>query len=75
MGSATMNSLRALALIGASVTGLLTIASVDEAEHGLEMFAVACLHFMFCFFSQLYLYFSCQKMQGKLFSLVDWKKL
>lgn len=38
-GSAGMNSLRALALLGAGVSGLLsftTIASADEAEHGLE---------------------------------------
>ncbi|CAI9108665.1 OLC1v1008327C1 [Oldenlandia corymbosa var. corymbosa] len=39
MGSPAMTSLRALALLGAGVTGLLsftTIASADEAEHGLE---------------------------------------
>lgn len=37
-GSAGMKSLRALALLGAGVSGLLsfaTIASADEAEHGL----------------------------------------
>ncbi|KAF8378134.1 hypothetical protein HHK36_029471 [Tetracentron sinense] len=39
VGSAGMKSLRALALLGAGVSGLLsfsTIASADEAEHGLE---------------------------------------
>lgn len=38
-GSAGMKSLRAFALLGAGVTGLLgfsTIASADESEHGLE---------------------------------------
>lgn len=38
-GSGGMNSLRTLALVGASVTGLLsfaTMAAADEAEHGLE---------------------------------------
>ena len=38
VGSTGMKSLRALALLGAGVTGLLsftTIASADEAEHGL----------------------------------------
>lgn len=38
-GSAGIKSLRALALLGAGATGLLsftTIASADEAEHGLE---------------------------------------
>lgn len=37
-GSASMKSLRALAVIGAGVSGVLsfaTIASADEAEHGL----------------------------------------
>ncbi|KAK4477332.1 hypothetical protein RD792_016549 [Penstemon davidsonii] len=39
-GSATTKSLRALALLGAGVTGLLsfaTISSCDEAEHGLDV--------------------------------------
>ena len=38
VGSASMKSLRALALAGAGVSGLLSFASVasaDEAEHGL----------------------------------------
>ena len=38
-GSAGIKSLRALALLGAGVSGLLsfaTVASADEAEHGLE---------------------------------------
>ena len=38
VGSAGVKSLRALALLGAGVSGLLsfaTIASADEAEHGL----------------------------------------
>lgn len=38
-GSAGVRSLRALALLGAGVSGLLsfaTVASADEAEHGLE---------------------------------------
>lgn len=38
-GSAGVKSLRAIALLGAGVSGLLsfaTIASADEAEHGLE---------------------------------------
>ena len=37
--STSMKSLRALALLGAGISGLLsfgTIASADEAEHGLE---------------------------------------
>ena len=38
-GSTSMKSLRALAFLGAGISGLLsfgTIASADEAEHGLE---------------------------------------
>lgn len=38
-GSAGVKSLRAIALLGAGVSGILsftTIASADEAEHGLE---------------------------------------
>lgn len=38
-GSAGMKSLRAVALLGAGLSGLLsftTIAAADEAEHGLE---------------------------------------